>query len=499
MEDAEVLQIVGDLGKKEGTKIEAVADDVDQQPLPEAEPWPALDEDAYHGIAGELIRTIAPESEADPVGLLVSLLCSLGSVVGRSPHFLVEGTSHHANLYAILVGSTSRGRKGTSSDRIKAVLRFVDEAWLLDRVVTGLVSGEGLIWNVRDPIWKQEAIKDRGRIVGHEDVLADPGIEDKRLLVIESEFASCLRACRRETNTLSPTLRSAWDSGHLRTLAKNSPAKATDAHVSILAHITNEELRRTLPEVEGFSGFANRFLWIAVRRSRLLPEGGAELDLSGFAERLVGITAYGRTVERMRRDQEAVLLWREIYTDLAEDRFGGLLGAATSRAEAQTLRLSLIYALLDQSPTIRVEHLRAAHAVWRYAEQSACRIFGTSTGDSLADKLLVLIQGSPGISRRELHRATGNHHKAAVLVSALAKLRDLGLAHPEKIKTGGRPREGWYPGSELRTNEQRSGAACEQSEQRGQGPGGEGLSSLSSFVRKSNSEEKPPDWEEIVL
>jgi hypothetical protein len=117
---------------------------------------------------------------------------------------------------------------------------------------TGLVSGKGLIWAVRDPICKTENIKEKGRIVGTEEVLADAGVEDKRLLVVENEFASTLRVCKREQNTLSPTLRSAWDSGHLRTMAKNSPATATDAHISIITHVTAEELRGMLAAVDGF-------------------------------------------------------------------------------------------------------------------------------------------------------------------------------------------------------------------------------------------------------
>ena len=43
-------------------------------------------------------------------------------------------------------------------------------------------------------------------------------------------------------------------------MAKNTPAKATDAHISIVGHITEQELHRALAEVEGFNGFANRFL-----------------------------------------------------------------------------------------------------------------------------------------------------------------------------------------------------------------------------------------------
>ena len=108
--------------------------------------------------------------------------------------------------------------------------------------MSGLSSGEGLKWAVRDAVEAHEPLKDRGRIVGFQPVIRDHGVADKRLLVIESEFAQALKVMEREGNTLSPTLRQAWDSGNLRTLTKNDPVVATDAHVSILGHITREEL-----------------------------------------------------------------------------------------------------------------------------------------------------------------------------------------------------------------------------------------------------------------
>jgi len=421
---------------------EAVLD----QRLPEPAPWPELDDAAFYGLAGEIVRTIEPETEADSVAILAQLLVNFGSTIGRSPYFPVEGTSHHANVFAVLVGSTSRARKGTSEGRVRQILRSVDEPWVLRNISTGLVSGEGLIWNVRDPIVKTELVRDKGKVVGTQEVLADPGIEDKRLLVVEPEFAAVLKAAGRERNTLSPTIRSAWDSGILRTLAKNSPAVATDAHVSIIGHITQEELRRTLAEVEFFSGFANRFLWFAVKRSKLLPDGGRDLDLTILAQRLALAAERARSVEGMHRDDGAAALWRTVYAELADDQAGGLLGAVTSRAEAQVLRLSMIYALLDGSGTISERHLRAALAVWRYCRSSAAMIFGDMGADPVEDQVLAAIKQAPGITRKDLYRALGNHVKAAALNSILTRLRDAGKVRVEKVPGAGtKPVEQWFP------------------------------------------------------
>jgi hypothetical protein len=112
--------------------------------------WPTIDEAAYHGLAGDVVRTIEPHSEADPVALLLQFLVLAGNVIGREPYYQVESDKHHANLFGVLVGSSAKGRKGTSLGRIREVLKVADETWAGDRLKGGLSSGEGLIIEVRE-------------------------------------------------------------------------------------------------------------------------------------------------------------------------------------------------------------------------------------------------------------------------------------------------------------------------------------------------------------
>ena len=72
-------------------------------------------------------------------------------------------------------------------------------------------------------------------------------------------------------------------------MVKNSPACATDAHISIIGHITRAELRRLLTQTESANGFGNRFNWLAVKRSKCLPEGGKiqQVNLDDVIMRLV--------------------------------------------------------------------------------------------------------------------------------------------------------------------------------------------------------------------
>jgi len=220
-------------------------------------PWPEpLAEEAFYGLAGEIVRTIEPHTEADPAALLMQLLVAFGNIIGHEPHFRTEKDRHGLNLFTVLVGATSKARKGISWGHIKELAAIADEQWSEGCIQTGLSSGEGLIYAVRDPTNN------------------DPGVSEKRLFVIEQEFASTLRMLTRDGNTLSPTLRLAWDGNTLQILTKQSPCRATGAHISLVAHVTRNELRRELTSTDMGNGFANRFLWVCVRRSKALPDGG---------------------------------------------------------------------------------------------------------------------------------------------------------------------------------------------------------------------------------
>ena len=366
--------------------------------------WPdPIDTAAYHGLAGEIVHAIEPHSEADPVALPIRLLVGFGNVIGRSAHFVAEADQHFGNLFAVLVGRTSKGRKVSSWGHVRHILKAFDPDWASDRVLSGLSSGEGLIWSVRDPIIKKERIKERG-ILSYEEVEADPGEADKRALILESEFASTLRVLGRDGNTLSDIIRQAWDTGSLRTLTKNSPAKDTGAHISIIGHVTKDELRRYLTNTEAGNGFANRFLWMCVCRSKAMPEGGRlhEVNFTPLVNRLKAAIEFAQAAGLMRRDDQSSKAWAAVYEGLSEG-LAGLLGAVTSRTEAQTMRLAMLYALLDQLPVIRPEHPKAGLAIWEYCERSARYIFGSAMGDPTADEILRVLRTRPdGMSRSDL-------------------------------------------------------------------------------------------------
>jgi hypothetical protein len=408
---------------------------------PAEQPWPApLAEAAFHGTAGQIVRSIEPETEADPAALLFQFLTGIGNVLGAGSWVRVEDDLHPPRLFTVQVGRTAKGRKGTSWGRVRAVLKSTEPEWERDRVASGLSSGEGLIYEVRDPVTSLETDKKTNKTT---EVIVDHGAKDKRLLVFEGEFAKALRAMERQGNTLSAVLRDAWDHGNLRTLVKNSPNRVTGAHISLIGHITEDELRRYLDRTEMANGLANRLMFVCVQRSKLLARGGRRLDWTAVGKEIHGMLEATSKMGEVGRTDTAWQIWEERYPTLSADR-PGMLGAILGRAEAQVLRLALIYALLDRQASINESHMRAALACWDYAEASARFVFGDSLGDPVADEILRALREHPeGMTRNQIRDHFDRNQSSGQIGRALAVLKRGNFVSVETVATGGRPAECW--------------------------------------------------------
>ncbi len=179
-------------------------------------------------------------------------------------------------------------------------------------------------------------------------------------------------------------------------------------HVGLLAHITPVELKEKLTSTDAANGFGNRFLWLAVRRTRLVPSPESPL-----AHVVPLLPRLRRAVEDAQHPRElvwtsaAAARWRDLYAELNDCPRRGLAGSITSRAEAQIARLALVYALLDRAADVDVPHLAAAEAVWDYARRSAVHVFGESTGNRHADLVLRLLRSAGEVDRQTIKEETG--------------------------------------------------------------------------------------------
>lgn len=385
---------------------------------------PILGEEAYFGKIGELVKKIQPHTESDTVGILIQFLTMLGVIAGRSIYYLVEETKHFLNIFTVLVGDTAGGRKGTGYGRAISLFQEIDSGWVKNNVMPGgLASGEGFIHMVRDPQKKNGTTRKQD----------DPGILDKRMLIHEAEFASVLKVASKDGNTLSPQIRNAYDSGNLRNLSKMNSEKATGAHIGIIGHITAAELNRYLTSTEANNGFSNRIIWISVKRKNVLPFGGdfritSSPDLISYFRKVL---EFAQIERQLFFDSEAAELWESMYRKIAGTKKVGLYGAITARAEANTLRLAMIYAVSDLSEKIRIEHLKAAIALWKYSEESCFKLFGKRSGDFNADKILAFISRPPfKVSRSNItHKIFSKNKSTEEVEQVIRYLEDLGFIH----------------------------------------------------------------------
>lgn len=407
---------------------------------PEIRPWPVLSHAATRGLAGEIARIATAHSEADAVAIMLTALTGAGALMGRGRFVRVGDTEHHARLMCALVGATSRARKGTSWTPVRRLLSRTEQIiqarstipFPLGRrlqITHGpLSSGEGLVAAIRDAIDEED----------------DGGSDDKRLLVVEGEFGAALRAMQRQGNTLSMILRTAWDGHEIAPLIKRERVVATDPHICLVAHITRHELRELLSASDVWGGLANRLLWACVRRRAAipLPQPTSDQDLDRVATELARVAIYAaeRRAE-LRMTNSAIDHWAAVYPELTQDR-PGLFGAATARAEAQTLRLALTYALLDGADRIEMEHLEAALAMWRYADDSAAYLFAGAELDPVAQTIVQAL-GRGAMTQTGISGLFCRNQPAARLADVLRDLQDRGRITLTEEQTGGRPRRTW--------------------------------------------------------
>jgi hypothetical protein len=383
---------------------------------------PTLAPEALHGLAGQAVRMLAPHTEADPAAILLQFLTAFGNLIGPAPHCLVGPTRHGLNLFLILVGESSKARKGTSWRQIASLFSQVDPAWANTSILTARPTTTDIL--------KRSAAK------------TDP---NPRLLLLAEEFASVLHVLAQQHSLLSPLLRCAWDGGNLT--RHDHDGESNTAHLSLVGHITQAELAPLFGRPESHNGFANRCLWATVRRSQFLPDGGRvpEDEQTALANNLREAFDWVRRQNDLlfTRSTAARDLWNDVYPELAEGR-ADAYGAATSRAEAQVLRLSALFAALDRTAIVDVPHLQAALAVWDYCRASAKMLFDTAPIDPIARRINQALDDAPdGLSRTAILHLFHGHVSKERIDLALDQLTALGLTSHEQLQTRGRPTNRW--------------------------------------------------------
>lgn len=301
--------------------------------------------------------------------------------------------------------------------------------WWREQKSTGISSGEGLVARLEDVVTKDPETG--------EAMMITP--TDKRLFVVEEEFASVLAHMKREGNILSHIIRCAFDGGDLETLTiKRRVAPGT--HICIAAHCTPDELRHKLGYIEQVNGFVNRFLLWAAHSTKVLsrPKPIPDSALAPLARKVAGIFKVAGEDRCVALSTDAQALWDEVYPGLRSTT-PELVGAMTARRAPYALRLALVYWGLEipRLPAIGRRHLEAALAVIDYCGQSTEAVFGGRTGAPLMDRVIALLKQRP-MTKAELNKHFSNEQKKE-LPDLLVKMEAQGLIAREVRRTNGRP------------------------------------------------------------
>ncbi len=259
----------------------------------------------------------------------------------------------------------------------------------------GLSSREGLAYLIHD-----------GYMDGKKEV--EP-IHDKRLWVIESEFANVLHQTKRDGNTLSSALRDCWDGVGIKPATKSNRISANDPHVSISAAVTPSELLSLIEARELSNGFTNRFLTIFSERSRLLPfpQATPQAQVDERAAQLAQVLRTAgadrwvdRDARRMSLAPSAAKEYEKLYrSELNRHDYGPLVTGLLERRAPILLRPAMIFALTEETTVIGPLHIQAALAWVRFWVESVRFIFSSGADEviqhevaSAATKIAAFLQ-----------------------------------------------------------------------------------------------------------
>jgi hypothetical protein len=388
---------------------------------------PTLDEAAFDCYLGHVVSKVEATSEADPVAILASLICAAGVHLGQGPHVRAGDDPHPLLVWPLIVGRTSAGRKGTSWSTARRVLAAADEPFTHTNIKSGLSSGEGLA----------------ERFTTDND--DEEGPQDLRLMVMESEWSGVMAKMKREGNSLSAILRAAWEGGDLSTLTVAARV-APSSHVGILAHITPQEFREKVSASDLAGGTYNRFLPLAVSRSKFLPfSQGTDPELvrqlgAALAERL----DTGARLGLLGFTGDAAELWRALYVEFSTDHGDApAVEQFVSRAVPNCLRIAAIHAALDGQHAIHTAHLTAAAALVRYSINSARAIF-TDTATPARLAAWIADAGEQGRTRKDITTGFFNGKtKTDQIQPLLDQLVDAGrITRTTRPRADGRPGKG---------------------------------------------------------
>ncbi|MFE0022369.1 DUF3987 domain-containing protein [Amycolatopsis sp. NPDC059021] len=397
---------------------------------------PPMDATAFDCYLGSVVHEVAEFTEGDPVNVLASLIGVAGVHLGQKPHVRAGDDLHPLLVWPLIIGRTNSGRKGAGWSSAKRLAVAAAPDFMTANLRSGLTSGEGLASMFTDdpkPSGEADDLDAKPRAGGRLPA------GDRRLLVFEAEWAGVMERMKRDGNSLSATLRAAWEGGDLSTMAVTARV-APESHVGIIGHITPEEFRSKVSTSDLAGGTYNRFLPVMVSRAHFLPggQGAPDTIVKGIGAEMAERLDNGRKLGALGFTPAGNDLWRRLYVEFGTDT--GDLPAVEqfiSRAAPYCLRIAAIHTALDGATAIDARHLTAAAALVRYSIASA-RTALSNSGEAAKLARWIAAAGTAGRTRDEIRSGFYQRNRtAAEITTLLDQLREAG-----RVVVGKRPPAG---------------------------------------------------------
>lgn len=361
-----------------------------------------------YGLVGEVACVGGEGTETNPYAIAANFMTYLSCAIGRGVYLPIGNTWHHTRLFCLHIGRSGRGRKGDALSlvmRLDQAIRQLNADFAPQIHRGGLSSREGLVALMHD---------------GYKHVRQEfAPINDKRLWVVESEFANVLHQGRREGNTLSAALRDCWDGVCLKPATKSNRLYASHPHVCLSGAISPGELTGLMTARELTNGFANRFLVIWAERTQILPfpKPTSQDTVDDLAKRILKVLEFvgadqHSCRDHLRMDLSAEAQWRyaQLYrSELNEDVGSELVNAMLERRAPMLLRIAMLFALTDLQNRVNVPHIEAAMAWMHYATATVRYVFVSAAEEAkmvqtinLSNKVLSFLQERGKATRSEI-------------------------------------------------------------------------------------------------
>ena len=367
--------------------VEGEASETDRNaPMAAHRNAPQPDPACLYGLVGEVANAGSDNTETNPYAIAANFMAYLSCAIGRNAYLPVGNTWHHVRLFCLHIGRSGRGRKG---DALSLVMRLDQALRELNADVApqihrgGLSTREGLVALIHDG-FKQ----------GAQEVAP---IDDKRLWVVESEFANVLHQSRRGGNTLSAALRDCWDGVSLKPATKTNRLSASQPHLCLSGAISPSELLSLMRTRELTNGFANRFLMIWAERERIVPfpQATPQEAVDALAARILSILKFVQAERVNERDHlpvsltaQAQNIYSQLYRgELIDDSAGEPVTALLERRAPMLLRLAMLFALCDLQTQIDANHIQAAIGWIRHGVESVKFVFVKATDAADSDRI----------------------------------------------------------------------------------------------------------------